>query len=134
MQSVKKTYNLFLDDIREPIHAFAYTRLDIFLKEDWLIVRDYDQFVETIDMKWEIHQAFPELIAFDHDLADAHYGADVDTNFDEKTGYDCAKWLADFCTDNELKLPKWFCHSANPAGRDNINIFLNNFKKHQNKS
>jgi len=143
MQNVKKTYKLFLDDIRDPIHAFGYTRLDMFLDDDWIIVRDYTDFVATIMSKWDITKAFPSIVAFDHDLADEHYRPSMydsdkhynkyydDGTFIEKTGYDCAKWLIDFCIDNKITLPIWICHSMNPAGRDNINGLLTNFKKHQ---
>lgn len=131
MKTVKQTYNLFLDDVRKPIHAFGYTRLNIFLNEDWTIVRNYDDFVLTIRTAWEKYGHFPEIVAFDHDLAAEHYGADVQSVFNEKTGYDCAKWLIDFCIEKELKLPRWYCHSMNPAGRDNINFLLRNFKQHQ---
>lgn len=120
-----------MDDVRDPKEAFSYTRFHLFLEDNWIVVRNYDQFVETIDMKWEIHNAFPEIIAFDHDLADEHYGAPPTAIFTEKTGMDCAKWLVEFCVDNNLKLPRWYVHSMNPAGRDNINYFLRNFKQHQ---
>lgn len=134
MQNVKRTYKLFLDDIRNPIHAYEYTRWEGFLKDDWLIVRDYEQFVNTVEMKWETHNAFPEIIAFDHDLADEHYNAPVHSDFKERTGYDCATWLIDFCIDNKLIIPSWICHSMNPVGRDNINMILKNFKRFQNES
>ena len=49
----------------------------------------------------------------------------------EKTGYDCAKWLVDYCMDNGLKLPEFEVHSMNPAGGENIRMYLENFKKHQ---
>ena len=43
---------------------------------------------------------------------------------------DCAKWLVDFCMDNKVELPKFYVHSANPVGADNIRGLLNNFIKH----
>jgi len=128
---IVKTYKLFLDDIRDPKEAFSYTGFQDFLKDDWKIVRNYDQFIGFIGRNWEYHKAFPSIIAFDHDLADEHYGAPSTAIFKEKTGMDCAKWLVDFCIDNELALPSWISHSMNPAGRDNINLFLQNFKRHQ---
>ena len=144
MQTVKKTYKLFLDDIRIPLGAFAYTGYTPFLKDDWNIVRDYNEFVKFIQHNWDSYQSFPELIAFDHDLDDAHYmpqelwGTDYnkwagEKGFEEKTGMDCANWLINFCMDNELTLPEFVCHSMNPAGKENIEMALKNFKKHQNK-
>ena len=141
MQNVKQTYKLFLDDVRMPSEAYSYTGFKPFMTDDWIIVRNYDEFILKIKVAWEKYSFFPELIAFDHDLADEHYcpPAHWDNysewekfqDFKEKNGFACAEWLTDFCIDNDLKLPEWFCHSMNPAGKDNINFLLKNFKKHQ---
>lgn len=139
MMNVKKTYYLFLDDVRTPRSAFSCTGFQPFLNKDWIVVRNFTQFVEYIEKKWKELQEFPEFIAFDHDLDDEHYivkGDDWKNHSSDEmgmaeTGYDCAKWLVDFCINNDLKLPEWFCHSMNPAGKENINMLLTNFKKHQ---
>jgi hypothetical protein len=144
LQTVKRTYNLFLDDIRDPIHAYHYTGYIPFTDNEWKIVRDYNQFVDFIERNWKLLHAFPKLIAFDHDLADEHYTPKAygnsynsskeyqeSQNYKEKTGMDCAKWLVDFCMDNELELPEYVCHSMNPVGKDNIISLLDNFKKNQ---
>jgi len=141
MQNVKKTYKLFLDDLRTPYSAYEYTRYTPFLVSDWKIARNYNQFVKYIKSNWEKHQYFPELIAFDHDLSDSHYFPNSNwdnyvewektQDFKEKNGYECAKWLVNFCVENDLDLPDWVCHSMNPVGRDNINFLLENFKKHK---
>ena len=126
---------LFLDDVRVPKVAYSYTRNTIFLEDGWDIVRDYDQFVA-----WITKNGLPDFIAFDHDLADEHYSIHNqvgDIKYDEmteKTGMDCAKWLVDYCMDNELRLPEWYTHSMNPAGTQNIDSLLVNFKKHQEKN
>jgi len=44
-----------------------------------------------------------------------------------KTGYDCAKWLVNYCIDGNLILPKWNIQSSNPVGKDNINGLLTSF-------
>ena len=54
-------------------------------------------------------------------------------DFKEKTGYDSAKWLIDYCLDNNLDLPLCFIHSMNPAGKENIEMLLNNFIKFKQK-
>jgi hypothetical protein len=54
--------------------------------------------------------------------------------FVEKTGYDAAKWLIEFCMDNEVVLPKFLVHSQNPVGRENIELYLANFKDFQEKN
>lgn len=48
----------------------------------------------------------------------------------EKTGFDCAKFLVEYCMENNLKLPEFYVHSMNPVGKDNIVNYLNNFKKY----
>ncbi|WP_363315998.1 cyclic-phosphate processing receiver domain-containing protein [Chryseobacterium sp.] len=111
---------LFLDDIRYPAEVYQYTQQGIFLRKDWHIVRNYDQFVNRI-----LKKGLPEMISFDHDLADENYRK----SNAEKTGYDCVKWLIDYCLDNGIDLPKFYCHSMNPVGKENIISLLKNFKK-----
>lgn len=129
--------NLFLDDIRHPYDAFKYTNESMFLQLKWDIVRSYDEFVKYIEIN-----GIPKLISFDHDLADTHYTPEhLWTDYDkskqwqdqqihtEKTGYECAKWLIDYCMDNNICLPEYYCHSMNPVGKDNILSVLDNYKK-----
>jgi hypothetical protein len=47
----------------------------------------------------------------------------------EKTGYDSAKWLGDYCLENKRKLPNFVVHSQNPVGKANIQGYLDNVKK-----
>lgn len=115
---------LFLDDIRYPIEAYQYTKQDVFLRNDWHIVRKYEQFVN-----WILEKGLPEMISFDHDLADEYYLKLDPQKCVEKTGYDCAKWLIEYCMDNNIDLPKFYCHSMNPVGKENIESLLKNFKK-----
>ena len=120
---------LFLDDIRDPKDVMYYIQNNIYW-QDWFIVRDYDEFV-----LWIESNGLPDLISFDHDLADEHYTHPTDIvnyPYKEKTGFECAKWLVEYCEDNELKLPECMVHSANPIGADNINTYLKNVKKHLN--
>lgn len=136
MEKDKKIYNLFLDDIRMPNDVFLYIKKELYLEKDWVIVRSYNVFVEYI-----LANGLPELISFDHDLADEHYAPREhwhryddwakESNFKENTGYDCALWLVAHCLDNELKLPNYLCHSMNPVGYDNILGLLDNYRKHE---
>lgn len=93
--------NLYLDDLRPTPPEFER-------------VYDYEEFVAFI-----MQNGLPEFISFDHDLGLG------------KTGFDCAKWLVEFCIDNDLKLPEFFVHSQNPVGKENIEGLLNNFRKYQ---
>jgi len=120
---------LFLDDIRNPKEVYQYTKQEVFQREDWHIVRNYQEFVDRI-----LEKGLPEMISFDHDLADEHYPEPNSQEYIEKTGYDYAKWLVEYCMDHYLDLPEFCCHSMNPVGKQNIEGLLNNFKKQPTKS
>lgn len=113
---------------------FAYTQKDFTLF--W--VKTYDEFVDWINTN-----GLPDICAFDHDLSPDSYDLyhkhngykDSDINYEEykfKTGYDCAKYLVDYCIDNNKKLTsEVYSYSMNTKGRENILGLLNNFKQHQ---
>ena len=115
---------LFLDDIRNPMDCVLYMRPNKIYNESWDIVRTYDEFVKYI-----LDNGIPDIISFDHDLADEHYSPAMNDSerynelsnlFKEKTGNDCAKWLCEYCMKNFLPLPEYYVHSMNPVGRENI--------------
>ncbi len=134
---------LFLDDIRIPKDAIGLVPSNmnqLYWENDWSIVRNYTEFCDYIQSN-----GLPEFISFDHDLSDEHYNDlfsnenwikddnDINLKYDEykeKTGYECAKWLVDWCLENEKQLPNFIVHSANPVGKKNIESYLNNAKKH----
>jgi len=122
--------NLFLDDIRTLRMAFDHTANTIYLKEEWDIVRNYNEFVNYIETN-----GVPDMISFDHDLADIHYDEEYQSNpinydgMTEKTGYHCAKWLSQYCIDNNFKLPSWLIHSQNVVGGENIDSMMLSAKK-----
>jgi len=122
---------LFLDDIREPSHAYSYTHNSVYM-EEWDIVRDYTQFVMYIE-KYGV----PDKISFDHDLADFHYNVqeNIDYNeFKEKTGFHCAKWLIEYCMETRQDLPKEiYIHSMNIVGSKNIESLFKTYFKHKKK-
>jgi len=128
---------LFLDDIRNPIDCTYYISSGEIYLELWDIVRSYNEFIDYIELN-----GVPDVISFDHDLADEHYdmsvysgpiGPDVSEftydRFKEKTGYDCAKWLCNYCIQNAIPLPKYYVHSMNPIGKENIEKYLENCEK-----
>lgn len=125
------SYNLFLDDFRDPEDCFEYMRHLPYIMEDWIIVRNYDEFVKFIQEK-----GIPDLISFDHDLADTHYDNQdhVDEDYydiiTERTGYHCAKWLINYCIDNKKELPATILiHSMNHAGSRNIQSLFESYLK-----
>ena len=129
------SYNLYLDDFRDPRDSAFYKGEIIYNLLEWVVVRNYDEFVKTIK-----DNGIPETISFDHDLADEHYGevANLDEveylMYQEKTGYDCAKWLINHCIDNKKELPaKVLIHSMNPAGSLNIKSLFDTYNKYHEK-
>ena len=104
---------LWLDDQRDPFNKTA----------DWLSYSPLGYEVEVLWVKnatdfkiWIMENGLPDGICFDHDLGE-----------DSASGYDCAKWLVDYCLDNNVPPPLWSSQSANPVGRTNINRLLKNF-------
>ena len=138
---IKSTYNLFLDDERMPRDAFNYTKDFDYNLLEWVIVRNYKQFCETIEAKFKFNE-WPVVVSFDHDLQGEHYEIAEKSGFKdfdyslikEGTGRECAKWLTDFCLDHDLKLPPYKVHSGNTVGKRNILGLLDGFAKFQSKS
>ena len=129
---------LWLDDYRNPNENDWLNFSPIPKPFETFWVKSYDEFVNWIE-----NNGLPDGISFDHDLADEHYHYDMYkgseeynkhySEFKEKTGFSCAKWLIDYCSINNKKLPKFNVHSANPIGAENIRSLLNNFIKFQLK-
>jgi hypothetical protein len=123
-------YNLFLDDVREPKDVTWIKLPDV----NWTIVKNYIEFVDTI-----MKNGIPEIISFDHDLAQEHYRPSMynrdrhynkyytDGTFKEKTGYECAKWLVKYCMDKNLPFPVYYVHTMNPIGSENITKYIENY-------
>jgi len=128
---------LWLDDIRDPSEDQWKVFFPIPNPSKVVWVKSFKGFCEYIQ-----DNGLPTAISFDHDLADEHYTPEeywddytrskayqdkVSQKYTEKTGLDCAKWLVDYCMDNNCNLPLWYTHSANPVGRDNIDRYLINY-------
>ena len=139
------SYNLFLDDLRKPEHAYIYPKRDSgsviitssSLKnlsgidnDDWVIVRSYEEFVSTIE-----ERGLPAAVSFDHDLDEEHirhyYKVTESTgvieygNLKIKTGKHCAEYFVDQCKKLKPKnLPEVFIHSANKWGIEEIKKVL----------
>ena len=109
---------LWLDDSRNPFKDDCLIFSPIGKNVEVFWVKSYNDFVF-----WILENGLPDGICFDHDLGD------INKDKYEKTGYDAAKWLVNYCLDNDLILPKWNVQSSNPAGKYNINSLLQNFLK-----
>lgn len=106
---------LWLDDMRDPNNglAFKYTPFGTNpIEIVW--VKSYNEFVNYIDTN-----GLPDGICFDHDLGE------------EKTGYDCAKYLVNYCLDHNYSIPKYKIQSSNPVGVANIHSILQSYIKYQ---
>jgi hypothetical protein len=120
-------YNLFLDDVRLPNHV---TWVDLPANQHYSLVRNYQEFVDLITLR-----GIPKFVTYDHDLADKHYGHGLkndDIPYDqyaEKTGYDAAKWLVDYCMKKGVKHPPYVVHSMNPVGKQNIISYVESYNK-----
>jgi len=120
MKTEKK--KLYLDDVRTPT------------SEDWVVVRNYDEFVHQINLYGL--ESF-EVISLDHDLGEdamVEYYTNVKNNFtldynniQEKTGMDCCKFLVNLSMTKYIPLPQIYVHSANPIGSANMMGYINNY-------
>ena len=122
-KNVTMKKRIYLDDVRTPIE-----------KNEWVIVRSYDEFVEKIN---EIGLENISLISLDHDLGDTamaewhrnvyhNYTLDYD-NITEKTGMDCTKWLVEQWMDGK-PVVNVVVHSANAIGSANMMGYINNYR------
>jgi hypothetical protein len=112
---------IFLDDERkDPTIVHNNTRglgIGVGKANNWVIVRNYDQFVDLVKNKFEDI----DFISFDHDISSYDYSGK------ELTGKDAAEFLTNYCMDNNKKLPDWFVHSDNNSGNKNIRQWLSNY-------
>ena len=132
---------LWLDDLRNPfegkwIEEFAPEYLN---SGSIIWVLNFEEFIE-----WIRKNGLPQKICFDHDLGEDVAIKLVSKGVNKKkarevkklakSGYDCAKWLVDYCIDHDLQIPDWNIQSANPVGKENINGLLINAKNHLAKN
>ena len=96
---------LWIDDFRNPV-KYVIGDYDIV----W--VKNYDDFCKYIN-----ENGLPDIICFDHDLGE------------EKSGYDCAKFVVNYCQKQNLDIPDYDIQSYNNVGKDNIRSLLNNWHK-----
>jgi hypothetical protein len=120
-------YKLYLDDIRVPTDSYKTTN------DGWVVVRNYAEFVVEI-----VENGLPEVVSFDHDLEpDTIEGNPMDLKnckiIYARTGFDCVKWLVEYCINTNAKLPECLIHSANPVGAENMLSYITSFKKSQNE-
>ena len=140
---------LFLDDIRNPKDAYIHPSkgttngriINMLSLSDvsgipngnWEIVRSYQEFVDFINSK-----GIPMVVSFDHDLtrdcmnlyvSDTIVSGIIEyDNIPKRTGWHCAKFLKEYCESENKPFPKYFIHSANEYGAENIKKLIENEK------
>jgi hypothetical protein len=103
---MKKEIYIYIDDMRQP---FIHNAI-------W--VKSYDEAVAAMRNAVEVmNMPITLTIDFDHDLGE------------EKSGYDCAKWLIDWCLENGYGVPDYDIQSSNPVGRQNIESVFESYWK-----
>jgi hypothetical protein len=114
---------LLIDDERNFVEHLGYLKEKGLpgTADDWEIVKSYDEFVSRI-----VLHGLPELISFDHDLADIR-------GDEEFTGVTCARWLVNFCIEKNSLLPKYLVHSSNGEGAKNIDSIFKTYEKYHEK-
>lgn len=125
------SYNLFLDDKKNPKDIWTDTKEPEYAVYNWVTVKDYESFVETI-----IDKGLPTRVSFDHDLDEEHSDIEKDKaipydDFKRKTGYDCALWLIEYCIDYSKNLPQIKVHCSKGKGKKNIESIIDGFTKYQ---
>ena len=119
---INNRLRLYLDDIRTPVD------------DDWIIVRNYDEFVAQIKLNGLGNF---EVISLDHDLGEGamvEYYTNVKNNYmldynniEERTGMDCCRYLVSDSMNEKIPLPQIYVHSANPIGSANMMGYINNY-------
>jgi len=124
-------YNLFLDDFRIPQDAYRVNHDPRYNLLTWTMVKSYDEFVKVVETL-----GLPDLVAFDHDLADEHYekyqgpiSEKQYSEMQEKTGYHAARFLINWCIDRDLDIPEYLIHTQNHGGGLNIKSVMESGKK-----
>ena len=117
---------LWLDDCRNPFEDDWLNFSPIGKNVGVIWCKNYEDFVNEIT-----NHGLPTAICFDHDLGftnEYYLENDLESPQVDKTGMDCAKWLVDYCMNNNLPLPAWNIQSANPVGKENIKKLLENYE------
>ena len=104
---------LWLDNAQSP---FTGDLLELFnpIEKNAAVVwvHNYDEFEQ-----WIIANGLPDGICFDYDLGD------------DKSGFDCARFLVRYCMNYALPLPKYAFHSVDRFGQESMNITFERYKR-----
>lgn len=129
---------LWLDDIRDPNDSIWWNWIASSginpMHYNIVWVKNYDEFT-----KWIKFNKLPAVICFDHDLGEDLAKDRVSNGMSKRkarslkretlSGFDCTKWLVEYCLDGNHSIPEYRIQSANPVGAENIRGLIENFKK-----
>lgn len=104
---------IFLDDFRKPEQCFDTSQCIVFC------AATFDEFVDVLNRTYNEFNRVDE-VWFDHDLGE-----------NAGSGYDCAKYLVEFCIEKNMPLPEYHIQSNNPVGKLDIDSYLRSFLKSQ---
>ncbi|QTQ12144.1 hypothetical protein HRI96_08020 [Treponema parvum] len=96
---------LWLDDLRDPENYITG-------KYSVSRAKNYEEFCKYLNSN-----GIPDVICFDHDLGE------------EKSGYDCAKFLVNYCRQHHCDIPEYDIQSSNPVGKENISGLLDSWHR-----
>lgn len=110
----KNIIMIWLDDLRDPID---FVNPNIYMSCDVVWVKNYEEFIEMYN---KYKNEYVISLSLDHDLGE------------EKSGYDCLKYVGKDCMSNWKELPYIEIHSANPVGRKNMESYIKSYNKIRN--
>lgn len=118
---------IYLDDVRTPVETNRFI-------DKWVVVRTYDEFVDTLTSYVDKFKKLPPVISLDHDLGEksvSFIGANPFAKIpyeeiDERTGMDCAKFLIETCIEKDIFVSDVVLsiHSHNVVGTENLYSYL----------
>ena len=109
---------LWLDNLRDPYKYMSriLNEIDLVKIDNLYWATSFDVFKQCI-----IRHGLPNYIFFDHDLGLTENGEVA------PSGYDCAKWLVNYCLEQGIPTPSYFIQSMNPVGKENIQSLIDNY-------
>lgn len=116
---------ILIDDERnfEDIKWIGYNNVS-----EVIVLRTFKQFKDYVNNLSTIKDSF---FTFDHDLQD-FYNKPYSDRLYEYTGLDCAKYLIEAIMDRpelDIKDLNYVTHTMNPVGRENIESYIESYKK-----
>lgn len=115
-------YKIFLDDVLNPEDVVEKmlnsTHAEKYKDDNWLIARSYEDFIHIVTKNYADEKVL-DFVSFGHDLSEE--------DADERSGYDCAVWLAAFSVELKQVFPPFEIHTRNLEGGEKMNSYIKKF-------